>query len=517
MTMDRWRNRDPVLILHSGVEVSPWSVAAERLVANNWWEKFDQDTVLPNPAFLEAKRVGRWTGNIPKTIALRRYDRSTDTMVLPLGYADRLARMLAGQEGATPRTTVPLIDARVSVPAPPVESKIVLRPYQEDAVRDVLEALESVGYALLVSPPGSGKTEMALAVVAGLRQRTLWITHTMDLARQAIDRAKSRLSLQDDDIGIIGASQFTFGRVLTVGLVQTLCKLPPALLREKFGLVVVDEVHHSPAVTWSSVLDNLAARYRLGVTGSLERQDGLEHITMMYFGPVTHEVPDDALEGSIIRPELRVLGTDCIPESWRRFQEAEERYQQELALWQRGIVKSPKRPIMPFGDILDELLNDPERNALILQLLERICPGRKTLVLSKTVSHCELLAEALRERMPGLRIEVIHGKQSAKVRQDIIMRARAGEVDVLFSVNVAKEGLDVPCLDQLVFVAGGKDRVYITQAIGRIQRPHPGKTQATVWDVVDWKVGAMKAQHWKRRAIYRELGLIVHSAKRRVG
>lgn len=508
---------DVSLVLHTGVEVPQWLNADRILRDKGQWEQFERDTVVPNPAFREAQRVGRWTGNIEKTITLRRYDLATDTMVLPLGYAERLARMLAGREGEPSPVTVRMVDTRVVRPTRAVESRIALRPYQQRAVNAVVQALESAGYALLVSPPGSGKTEMALAIMAMLRQRTLWITHTTDLARQAISRASSRLSLRDGDIGMIGGGQWTFGRVLTVGLVQSLCTLQPDLLRHEFGLVIVDEVHHSPAMTWASVLDNLAPRYRLGMTGSLERRDGLEYVTMMYFGPITHEVSREALESHLIRPELRVLGTDCVPESWRRFQAAEERYQRGLGLWEKGAGRMPRRPIVPFGEILQELLNDPRRNESILQLLERICPGRRTLVLSKTVAHCELLAARLRERTPDLRIEVIHGQQSHTMRHDIIERARAGEVDVLFSVNVAKEGLDVPCLDQLVFVAGGRDRVYVTQAVGRIQRPHPGKTKATVWDVVDWQVGIMRAQHWKRRAIYRELGMVLPSAKRRAG
>ena len=170
---------------------------------------------------------------------------------------------------------------------------------------------------------------------------------------------------------------------------------------------------------------------------------------------------------------------------------------------------------MPWSRILQELLEDEGRNARITELLAGIAPGRRTLVLSVRVSHCEELARRLRERLPHLRIDVIHGGTPKLERATILDDARNGLVDVLFSVNIAKEGLDVPCLDQLVLVGASRDPIYIRQAIGRIQRPAPGKHRADVWDVADFACPVLRAQYWQRARIYREMGIVKEAKAKR--
>lgn len=487
------------LVLRAGVEIPNWlqiKRALPHLAA-----RIQATTELPNPDFLEAQRLGRSTWGIPVKIKLWRWQRDTGTLVLPHGYLPHLLQILD-----TMRIRAEVTDARALRLAGPITSRIQLRDYQTPAVEAVLQSLEVTGLGLLVAPPGSGKTEMGLEVAARLQQSTLWLTHTLDLARQARDRAEARLGIPAAEIGMLGDGEERIGSFLTIGLIQTLARRDLSAVRNRWGLVVLDEAHHVPAQTWSQVVGSLAARYRLALTGTLERRDGLETVTQMFFGPVSYRVQGQGDSTGTIVPELHVVRTETVPEAWVEYEQAHRRWKE---------TGKGREPRMPWSRILQELLEDEGRNARITELLAGIAPGRRTLVLSVRVSHCEELARRLRERLPHLRIDVIHGGTPKLERATILDDTRNGLVDVLFSVNIAKEGLDVPCLDQLVLVGASRDPIYIRQAIGRIQRPAPGKHRADVWDVADFACPVLRAQYWQRARIYREMGMVKEARAQR--
>lgn len=486
--------------LGSNIRIPDWSDVRKRFPALS--KQIRADVTIPNPEYIEAKRLGRYTGNIRRHIIC--YEFKNNTLILPIGYIKRLQEH-AEKAGAD----LIVSDQRALRLAPKVQSKITLRKYQEPVIPAMLEALETHGVAHLVSPAGSGKTEMALEIAARLGQATLWNTHTNDLAEQVRQRAIDRLGLDPTEIGMIGSGKKTIGKFLTIGLVQTLSQMDLTGLAYRFGTVILDECHHSPASTWTAVLNNLAPRYKFGVTATLERNDGLETITRLYLGPTAFRLNRADVATGLAPTRLHKVTTDCVPEAWTKYQEREEKYNESLTLFRDQKIRSmPKKPHLPYNAILQELLEDEKRNQLIVDHIAKHAPGRHSLVLSARVSHCELLAELLAKRLPKLNVAVIHGKQSMTVRKSILDKVRNGQIHILLSVDIAKEGLDAPILDQLFLVAGGRDKIVIPQAVGRIQRIHPGKTDAIIHDFVDEKVGVFRAQYWQRYRMYKELGIV---------
>ncbi|MGB9825499.1 MAG: DEAD/DEAH box helicase [Desulfofundulus sp.] len=464
------------------------------LDAKNRWPGFmDQiksDMVLPNPAYEDAVKYDRSTRRIPKNIVLWEYDRNTGVLSLPRGYAGRLLKLLK-------QYNIPYLlhDKRAVLPPVNFGSRIVLRDYQVPAVDAMLKATQGV----LQAPAGSGKTQMGLEVIARVEQPALWLTHTRDLAEQAADRAMQVLGISREEIGMLGAGRESVGPRLTIGIVQKMIQMDLDELAAMWGCVVIDECHHSPASTWSAVINRLPARHRYAVTATFERADGLEVITEKVIGPTLYIISRGRVEaaGGVVIPELRVIRTRCESKAWTRYEEHAAMYREHG--W--------KPPVVPFGDILNEVLGDPDRNRLIIDTLARECPGHFSLVLSERVSHCEELAGWLKTRRPDLRTEVIHGKLSKTRRKEILAAMNAGELDVLFAVDIAKEGLDIPRLDRLFLVAGGRNEAEVEQKVGRIQRPFPGKKDAVVFDFVDDKIGVLRAQHWARRRVYKKLGV----------
>src|SRR5690606_21318126 len=127
-------------------------------------------------------------------------------------------------------------------------------------------------------------------------------------------------------------------------------------------------------------------------------------------------------------------------------------------------------------------------------------------------SHAFELQQRLAEVNPSLRTVVIHHQMSVSDREAAIEGMRCGEIDMMFAVDIPKEGLDIPRLDRIYFTAGGKDPIMIKQSVGRIQRPHPSKDDALVVDFVDFDVPIMRIHYFRRRKLYRELGMDVGKA-----
>lgn len=471
-------------------------------IQRQWRELFvfiKKEMTLPNPAYESAVKHGRSTRFIPPEIRLWEYDRESQVLSLPRGYLSRLLELLKAHN-------VPhrLTDNRLTLAPVDFGSRIELRDYQEPAVLAMLERTQGI----LQAPAGSGKTQVGLELIARLGQPALWLTHTKDLAEQAADRAASVL-LKCGEIGMIGAGQERIGDKLTIGIIQKMVRMDLSSLVSRFGTVVIDEIQHSPSCSWKTVIEQFPARYRFGWSATPERADGLEVVTERVIGPTLYVITREQVNagGGVVTPRLVAINTGCESAAWKRHEERVKRYKEHG--WQP--------PAIPFADILHEVLSDDRRNMLIMDTLARVCPDHSSLVLSERVSHCEALAGMLRIARPDLRVAVIHGRLSKTERRGILEAMNAGELDVLFAVDIAKEGLDIPRLDRLFLVAGGRNEAEIEQKVGRIQRPFPGKCDAVVFDFVDEKIPVLRAQYWARRRVYKRLGMIAERGREAAG
>jgi len=462
------------------------------------------DLELPNPDYQRAVRMGRKPFRIEETIRCYEWDRRTGVLSLPRGYLGRFlehARKLGYAVDEEYDT--------VELPRQTIPNLIELREYQIPAV----EALTSVKQGVLIAPPGAGKTEMALEVLARIGEPVLWVTHKQDLAIQVRDRAVSRLGLKVSEIGIIGRGEERVGKWLTIGLVQTLRRRDLSQWADRWGAVMVDECHHTPAATFREVVHQLPAHRRYGLTGTPERADGLHPMMELYIGPIVHRIDPAVVrsQGGTVTPRHKTIATGVRSEVWDRYEgevAAWSRTCEELALQGKG-DRLPAKPMLPWNELMEDLLTHEERNVKIVNVLAQWAPGHANLVMTSRVSHAMELQERLAAVNPDLRTVIIHHGMGLTRRQEAIEAMRRGELDVMFAVDIPKEGLDIPRLDRLYFTAGGKDPIMVKQTVGRIQRPHPGKEDALVVDFVDFDVGVMRIHYYQRRKLYRELGMDV--------
>lgn len=165
--------------------------------------------------------------------------------------------------------------------------------------------------------------------------------------------------------------------------------------------------------------------------------------------------------------------------------------------------------------MISGLIRDEQRNSLLVETITKEAPGHFSLVLSDRKEHLKILKDALDISSPGLRTEILTGSQSHKSRVDIIERIQNREIDLLFATQLAREGLDITHLDRLFLVTPKRAAGAITQEVGRIMRPCPGKTDSIVFDFWDSKNPILKPQFWKRRDAYIKLGMVLPMNKGR--
>ena len=146
-----------------------------------------------------------------------------------------------------------------------------LTPIQQAAIRPFLHH----DYGVLVAPPGAGKTVMACAIAAQRSVPTLILVHRKPLMEQWRMQISSLLGIAHADIGEISGITHRRTGMIDLAMVQSLRNLSEddALYRE-YGLLIVDECHHVPAVSFERVLSEVKAHYVVGLTATPQRRDG---------------------------------------------------------------------------------------------------------------------------------------------------------------------------------------------------------------------------------------------------
>ena len=182
-------------------------------------------------------------------------------------------------------------DRRTFPPMPKVKFKITLDDVEKDerfrGQKAAVAAMLEHEQGLVIRPPGTGKTQIALAFAAQCQTRTLVLVHTEDILNQWVEYAGK--ALPGTEIGIIRGKTCTIGHI-TIATVQTMQRhiRKPKEWWAQFGCLIADEAHHVSAASWEAVINACPARYRFGFTASPTRADGMHPTMKFIIGPIIH-------------------------------------------------------------------------------------------------------------------------------------------------------------------------------------------------------------------------------------
>ena len=413
---------------------------------------------IANPKYQAAVRYGRWVGKGLKP-KLSFYRREQGQLFFPRGFANQAVRLCRRHMGCTPE----IIDHRRRLADLALSFHGRLRPYQETAVQAVLRH----SFGVLESGTGSGKTVMALQILAQRQQPTLILVHNRELLHQWQQRIQEFLRIE--------AGQAGDGRVdiqpVTVGIVNTVRRRLDDLV-VRFGHLIVDECHRVPASLFTETVSAFDCWYMLGLSATAyRREDGMTRLITAYMGDCVHRIDEEALvqTGAVVRPEFIQRPTAF-----------------EMGYWSE------------YPRLIKALTRDVARNRQIVADICQLIGQEHTgviLVVSDRVAHCRLLLDMLAQR--GIQATLLCGRLPPEARQQVVSDVQQGRIQVLIAtIQLIGEGFDCPDLSTIVLATPIKFEGRLKQVVGRVMRPRAGK-RALVLDYADVRVPALarSAEH----------------------
>ena len=430
--------------------------------------------VLDNPDYYKKAQMGKWTGSTPEKIWL--YEVRDNELWLPFGCLQDIWNLHP--------IAADFINEISPIESRSYNSNINLYPYQEKAVEMAIKGKNGV----LVMPPGAGKTQTGLELIARIGGRALWLTHTQDLLNQSKSRAESVLS--QGGYGTITDGKVNIGTHITFATVQTMVKLDLTNFKDMFDVIVVDECHHtatgSPTkvTMFYKVLSSLSARYKIGLTATPKRADGLQAAMFALLGPKIHEVTRMDVAHTTCPVKVQMVETGYVPDY-------------EAVLMGDGTID--------YSKVINHMIHDENRYNVVFEYILHI---NNMIVLANRVEYLQKMCEDAVAH--GKRAVCLSGQgQSKKAkaeRKAALEKLNNGELDIIFSTYLlAKEGLDVPNLRYVIFATPEKDETTVIQSAGRVGRKAEGKSHGVVIDFVD-DFGMYQNWSRKRKKYYEKIG-----------
>ena len=425
-----------------------------------------KNLTLPNPVYLDNEKQGRWNKGVPRFLEF--FHETDEGLEIPRGYMRQLITTLK-QTGLD----FEIEDLRRRLPEVDFHFSGDLKPYQDKACADILKK----HFAVLTAPTGSGKTVMMLNIIARRRQPALIVVHTKELAAQWVDRIEKFLGIDSSLQGFIGGGRFSMGEKITVAMVQSLYKHKDEVIPH-IGNLVVDECHRAPSRTFHEAVSAFDSYYMTGLSATPFRRDRLSKLIFWFLGDRIHDVDKKDLvdHGDILKAE---------------------------AVFRPTAFFSPVDPTHQYSQLMTELVNDEERNRLIVDDIARESARQRgvCLVLSDRKSHCRTI-KALLKSEHDLDSDLLTGDMKGQERRDVLDRLDNNRVSILIATSqLLGEGFDSDKLTDLFLIYPIRFKGRLLQYLGRILRPGQGKT-ARVFDYVDVNVGVLEAAARARHSVY---------------
>ncbi|MEM0083191.1 MAG: DEAD/DEAH box helicase family protein [Candidatus Nezhaarchaeales archaeon] len=358
-----------------------------------------------------------------------------------------------------------------------------LRIYQEEAVEAWMRAGKR---GIIVLPTGTGKTLIAIKIIALLNEPTMVIVPTLELLEQWRLEISKSLNV---NVGIVGKGlrELSFVTVSTYNSAY----IHAEELGDKFKLLVFDEVHHLAGENFRQIALLSAAPYRLGLTATFEREDG-KHVDLLdLVGDVVYKKSVYEMKSKHLADfDLVRIYVELTDEERRKFEHLYSMYKDflERKNWRLKSLQDFKRLIMMSG------LSREARRALIAWRNAR-------LLILNSVSKLEILRDLLRKHQGDriliftelnkvvkkvskmLLIPAITYKTNSNERTMVLELFKKGIYKAVVTSKVLEEGIDVPDANVAIVLSGTASRRSFIQRLGRILRPMPGK-KAVLYEVV---------------------------------
>jgi superfamily II DNA or RNA helicase len=356
-------------------------------------------------------------------------------------------------------------------------------PHQTEAVQAWWKAN---GRGVVVLPTGTGKTFMAMLAIQKVARPALVVTPTIDLLNQWHWELSQGFG---GPVGLMGGGDYDI-QSLTVTTYDS-AYIHLERWGNRFGLVVFDECHHLPGPTYAMAAIGSIAPFRLGLTATPERADGMEGAYPSLIGPIVYRREIKELSGDFLanyRTERIYVSLSA--EEQERYQVARERYrrfvlERNISMsgpngWQRFIFEASRSQEGwdAFQAFRESKRLERAAGAKLAKLEELLHKHAADRVLIFTADNATVYQIARKHLVPA-----ITHQTKARERKQVLERFHSGEYSIVVTSQVLNEGVDVPAANVGIVLSGTSTIRENVQRLGRLLRKQRDK-QAILYEIV---------------------------------
>ena len=352
---------------------------------------------------------------------------------------------------------------------------------QEEIVDAYLNSLKtqesnysSGGSCLIELKCGGGKTILALNILSKLKKKTIIFVQKTFLKNQWIERIEE--FLPDAKVGTIQGQIIDIeDKDIVIAMVQSISmKSYPESLFDDFGFTIFDETHHMASNVFCNCLKKCNTLYSLGLSGTMNRKDGLTFVFKMYLGEICFKTKEDNGENNVLVKAIdyHVFGDDEYNETERDF-----RGNVKYTTLVSKVAKYEYRADFILNVMINEININPKQQIILLSQTKNLLNYLYKLITSKNVISVGYYIGGMKEKD---------------------LKASESKQIILATFAMAAEALDIKSLTTLVLATPKSD---IVQAVGRIMRAE--HSQPLIIDIID-QHDTLLNQFNKRRSFYNE-------------
>jgi len=346
-----------------------------------------------------------------------------------------------------------------------------LRPYQQEAIDEVLAARERGVKRMVISlPTGAGKTVIFSRLAAQAERQVLVLAHREELLTQAknkLERTLESMELEGSVEIEQGEKRASPDAKIAVCSIRSLHpeRLGRMMKGRDLELIIYDECHHAAATDNKRVLEQIGCFEHdwggtlLGFTATTRRGDG--------------QGLDDVFEEIIYSRTIGQMIADEYLTPLRGYRIATS----------ADLVRVGKSGEDFNIEELSEAVDIKERNALVARSIQELARDRRTIAFCVTVAHAKNLSKALNKI--GVPTGVIHGEMKREARDFVLTNFAEGRLQAITNVMVLTEGFDDPGVSCIAMARPTRSSSLYTQCVGRGTRLAEGKEDCLVLDFVD--------------------------------
>ena len=329
---------------------------------------------------------------------------------------------------------------------------------QVQALKNLEETRKENDRALLISATGTGKTYLsAFDVKQANAKKILFVAHRkVILERAKISYQKilknKKMEIFDNNFQINDKDEVIFAMVQTLNKEKNLNIFP----KDYFDYIIVDEVHHGGAKTYQSIFEYFKPKFLLGITATPERTDDF-NIYQLFNYNVAYEIRlEDAMEEELLCP-FHYFGIS------------------DILIDGKSVDEKTSIKNLTSDERVEHILDKSRYYSYSGEKLH-------CLIFVSKVEEAKILVEKFLEK--NIKAVALSSENSDNEREEAIKKLEQGEIDYIVSVDIFNEGVDIPCVNQVILLRPTTSAIVYIQQLGRGLRKYKNKDYTVVLDFI---------------------------------